>query len=122
MKRHFAVVFVFLLFGSHLRAENQKDCHVRPDWCRTGFTCEPTSCTARSAAALEGLMQQLSAARAERPRWFRPFAEGGLTWLPAENRYGIYGEGGVLLWRHLSLSGQVTEHDARARVGWRREW
>ena len=111
-----------LVHASALAGPPAPDCRARPTWCLDGYTCEPTPCTTRSTTALEGCGAQLVAARAERPRWIRPFVEGGLTWSVLDQPPGVYGEGGVILWRHLSLSGEITQDDVRARFGWRREW
>lgn len=118
----YAFAVVLLFHRPALAAPPAPDCRARPAWCLQGYTCEPTSCTTRSTVALEGLGSAFVAARAERPRWFRPFVEGGLTWLPVEDRYGVYAEGGVILWRRVAISAEVTDEDARARIGWRREW
>ncbi len=97
------------------------DCRARPTWCQDGYTCEPTSCTTRSTVALEGLAAQLVAARAERPRWFRPFVEGGLSWSPIDQRRGAWAGAGVQLWR-LQFSAAATGDGAQLRAGFRREW
>jgi hypothetical protein len=96
------------------------DCGTRPTWCVAGYTCEPTGCTARSTIALERLGAELIAARAQRPRWFRPFIAGGGTWSAIEGP-GFWAEGGVMLWR-LQASATISEDDTQARVGFRREW
>lgn len=123
MKR--ALVVLALAFAPAVAlAAPATDCGARPAWCQSGYTCEPTSCTARSTAALEGLMSQVQAARATRPRWFRPFLEGGLT--DGFAGQGLYGAGGVILWRHLVVEGDVAkdaaQQHAQVRIGFRREW
>lgn len=125
MKHKYALIVAFLCAGLHtsaIAAGPPPDCRARPAWCVDGYTCEPTSCTTRSTVALERLDAQLVAARAQRPRWFRPFLEGGASWSPIDQAPGIYGEGGLVLWWHVNLSAEVSQDGARAKVGFRREW
>lgn len=121
MRRALLLLLLAAAAGGQVLAAPVADCASRPAWCQEGFECMPTSCAARGAAALEGLTSQLQAARAARPRWFRPFAEGGLTWSPTEQRYGVWAAGGVQIWR-LQTSAEVTDRDVRIRAGWRKEW
>lgn len=121
----YAVLIAFLsaalLHTSAVAAPPAPDCRTRPAWCVDGYTCEPTSCTARATVALEAMGAQLVAARAERPRWFRPFLEGGLTWSPATQMSGAWGAAGVQLWR-LEAAVELTQDDVQLKAGFRREW
>ena len=116
------LTLIVMLLAGLVAFGAEPDCRARPAWCVDGYTCEPTSCTVRSTVAIERLGAQLVAARAERPRWFRPFLEGGATWSVLDQAPGVYGEGGIILWRHVNFSAEVTQDDARAKVGFRREW
>lgn len=118
---------VFLIFcscflSSSEAAQPEQDCRARPEWARPGFVCEPTPCVTRSTVALEECGAQLTTARAQRPRWFRPFLEAGASWSVIDQAAGVYGEGGVVLWRHVNVSAEVTQGDVRGKVGFRREW
>ena len=117
-----ALVIVAGVHTSAFAAPPAAECRARPAWCVSGYVCEPTPCTVRATVALERLGAQLVAARAERPRWFRPFLEAGATWSVLDQAPGVYGEAGVILWRRVNLSAEVTQEDVRAKVGWRREW
>lgn len=114
------IALVVLLLAGLVAFGAEPDCRARPTWCVDGYTCEPTSCTTRSTVALERLGAQLVAARAERPRWFRPFLEGGVTWSVLEQEPGGYAAAGVHLWR-LEAAVEVDREDVRIRAGFRWE-
>jgi len=125
MKRKYGSLMAFLIACSSFAfsaeaAKADQDCRARPAWCVDGYTCEPTSCTTRSTVALERLGAQLVAARAERPRWFRPFLEGGVTWSVLGQEPGMYAAAGVHLWR-LEAAVEVDQEDVRIRAGFRWE-
>lgn len=125
MRHKYGLLMAFLcaavVHTSALAVPPAPDCRARPSWCVAGYTCEPTSCTTRSTVALERLGAQLVTARAERPRWFRPFLEGGVTWSVLEQAPGVYAAAGVHLWR-LEAAVEVSQDDVQAKVGFRREW
>ncbi len=97
------------------------DCGTPPSWCRPGYECRPTSCAERDIEAKERLGKGLSSLLVTRPRWFRPFVEGGASWSPVDGRAGVWASGGVEFWR-LQASAEISRDEAGFRLGYRREW
>jgi hypothetical protein len=111
------------LTTSALASPPMPDCSARPAYCPEGDVCQPAECDAAQTEEIVRLLAEVAdlKSRVQR-RWFRPFLGAGLTWAPIDQTAGVYGQGGVLLWRHVNISAEITQDDARARFGWRQEW